>query len=154
LGAPRTKAEKQLAEFPDRCKEAGLRVTPQRLEVYRALVGTDEHPDAETLFGRVRERMPTVSLDTVYRTLASLEEHGLISRVEALGNRARFDANRDRHHHYVCRECGLVRDFYSEALNAFAPPRQVRGWGGVESVHVQLRGVCSECAKKRKGNRE
>ncbi|MDO8986952.1 MAG: transcriptional repressor, partial [Coriobacteriia bacterium] len=61
----------------------GLRLTHQRLEIVREIAGTDQHPDVERIYARVRERVPTVSLDTVYRTLAALVELGLVRRVVA-----------------------------------------------------------------------
>lgn len=126
-------------------RQAGVRVTPQREAIYREIVKTDEHPDAETIFKRIRERMPTVSLDTVYRTLNTLAENGLLSRVQVASGRVRFDANLDQHHHFVCGQCGLVRDFYSQQLDRFVVPPDVEEWGTVNSVHLQLRGVCSRC---------
>ena len=59
----------------ERCKEvlkaAGVRVTHQRLEIFREVASSTAHPDAETVFRGVRDRLPTVSLDTVYRTLVA-----------------------------------------------------------------------------------
>jgi len=63
----------------------------------------------------VRRRITAISLDTVYRTLRLFEGKRLLSRVSCSGDRARFDANTDRHHHFICTKCGGVRDFYSEA---------------------------------------
>ena len=63
------------------------------------------------VFEGVRERMPTVSLDTVYRTLWWLKDLGLITTLGSSRERTRFDANLSRHHHFVCVQCGLTRDF-------------------------------------------
>ena len=149
--APKPDLKHRMADFEARCRRAGIRMTPQRVEIYRELARTEAHPDTETVFKRVRKRMPTVSLDTVYRTLCVLEERGIISRVDALCNRARYDANSDTHHHFVCKQCGLVRDFYSEAADRFDPPAELRRWGKVDSVHVQVRGTCARCRSRRKG---
>jgi Fur family peroxide stress response transcriptional regulator len=135
----------RFARFATVCRDFGLRVTPQRVAVYREVARSKEHPDVETVFNRVRRQIPTLSLDTVYRTLSVLEEAGLVSRVETLSGPARFDANTTRHHHYVCTRCGLVRDFCSDELADFSPPREVVPWGTVDSVHVQLRGMCTRC---------
>ena len=148
--APGHDLKRRMADFEARCRRAGIRMTPQRLEIYRELARTEKHPDAETVFKRVRRRMPTVSLDTVYRTLCLFEERGIVSRVDVLCNRARYDANADRHHHFVCRQCGLVRDFYSEAADRFAPPAEVRGWGDLDAVLVQVRGTCTSCRRRGK----
>ena len=133
-------------------RDARLRVTPQRLAIYEEVARTDAHPDAERVFRHVRGRMPTVSLDTVYRTLAMLEEMGLVSRVEAGCERARFDANTDPHHHLICTRCGLVRDFQSETADQFAVPPGVEQWGRIDTVHIQVRGVCAGCIDRGQGD--
>jgi Fur family transcriptional regulator, peroxide stress response regulator len=120
-------------------------VTHQRLEILRELIATQEHPDAETIHRRVRQRLPTISLDTVYRTLRTLEEMGAISRVGSMQDRARFDAVTDRHHHFVCRGCGAISDFYSDELDRFPVPREVAEMGSVDWVYVELRGLCRQC---------
>jgi Fur family peroxide stress response transcriptional regulator len=98
----------------------------------------------------IRRRVLAISRDTVYRTLASLAEYGIVRKAEILFSKARYDANTDRHYHFVCTECGLVRDFYSEALNELPIPKTVTSLGRVESAHVQLRGICSVCACRRR----
>jgi len=120
-----------------------MRMTHQRMEIFHEVAQTEEHPDAETLFKRVRERMPTVSHDTVYRTLASLEDMGLVSRVDPVCGRARYDANCDTHHHFICKECGSISDVY---LNEEPPlPEGIENLGNAESLHLQIRGVCHNC---------
>lgn len=135
----------RLAAFMELCQRCGFKATPQRLEIFREVVRSDRHPDADWVCARVRERMPTVSADTVYRTLAFLEEHGLIRKLSILHGSARFDANVQQHHHFICTECGGTWDFYSEELDRFAPPSEVLALGEVESVRAELHGVCRAC---------
>ena len=149
----RRQIEKQVESFLASCRRHGIRVTHQRTEILRELASTEEHPDAETLYRRVRRRIPAMSLDTVYRTLRMLEYKGVISRVGSVRDKARFDANTDRHHHFVCCECGMIGDFYSDVLDRFPVPREVAEMGSVDGVYVELRGRCRKCqpgAKKRK----
>jgi Fur family transcriptional regulator, peroxide stress response regulator len=126
-------------------KASGVKLTPQRLEIFRELVQTDAHPDAETVFRAVQERMPTVSLDTVYRTLWMLHDLGLVTTLGPRRDSVRFDANLDRHHHYVCVRCGLVRDFVDDALNDLALADDVKQIGSVLGAHVEVRGICEAC---------
>ena len=147
------KTERSVAEFVDACRRQGVKATHQRTEILRELAGMTEHPDVETLYRRVRLRIPAISLDTVYRTLKLLEDKGIIARVGSMGDRARFDANMDRHHHFVCCECGMIGDFYSDVLDQFPVPREVAEMGCVDGVYVELRGRCRKCqreARKRK----
>ncbi|MEN8255817.1 MAG: Fur family transcriptional regulator [Verrucomicrobiota bacterium] len=135
--------EQRLEQLKEACREDGLRMTHQRMEIFRVVAQTEEHPGVETIFKRVREKLPTVSHDTVYRTLASLEGMGLVSRVDPAGSRARYDANRDIHHHFVCTKCGLISDLY---LNEEPPlPEGIENLGNAESLHLQVRGVCHNC---------
>jgi Fur family peroxide stress response transcriptional regulator len=131
--------------------EAGLKLTHQRLEILRTIAGDETHPDVETVYEAVRERVPTISLDTVYRTLATLTERGLITRVAFTAGPARYDANPARHHHFVCTRCGLVRDVEDEELDGIRPTREVTRHGRADAVTVQFRGVCAECQKKEAG---
>ncbi len=80
---------RRMERFVDACRGQGMKVTRQRMEVFRELAGTEEHPDAETLYQSVRERVPAISRDTVYRTLASLEGQGLVRKAEILFSKAR-----------------------------------------------------------------
>ena len=140
-----SKIERRVAEFVDACHRQGVKATHQRTEILRELVATQEHPDAETVYARVRQRIPAISLDTVYRTLKMLEDMGIITRVGSMRYRTRFDANTDRHHHFVCCECGMIVDFYSDVLDRFPVPREVAELGNVDWVHVELRGRCGKC---------
>lgn len=149
----RKQVNQRVADFAAACRRHRIKATHQRMEILRELASTGEHPDAETIYTRVRKRIPAISLDTVYRTLRMLEEKGVISRVPSTKDRARFDANMDRHHHFVCEACGKIADFTSAALDRFAPPPEAAALGRVESVHVELRGRCRKChsgAKKQK----
>jgi Fur family transcriptional regulator, peroxide stress response regulator len=141
--------DKRLADFLRLCRERGLKATHQRTEILRELACTDTHPHAESVYLSVRKRIPAISLDTVYRTLRMFEENGVIIRVASVQDRARFDANTERHHHFVCATCGFVGDFHSELLNRFTVPPEVTAIGQVDSVHVELRGHCVRCRKQR-----
>jgi Fur family peroxide stress response transcriptional regulator len=150
MAVPRAEVARRMQRLVDTCRREGLKVTHQRTEVFRELARTDEHPDAERIFRNVRRRVPAISRDTVYRTLSNLEELGLVRKAEILFNKGRYDANMDRHHHFVCTKCGLVRDFTSQAINDLPIPSGIASLGHVESTHVQLRGTCAACARRKR----
>ena len=141
--------KRRMQDFTAACRHAGLKLTHQRTEVFRELAKSDKHPDAETIHRRVRRRIPAVSLDTVYRSLILFEKLRLVHRVSALSPRARFDADGNPHQHFICSECGLVRDFHSSHVNAFKPPRKIRTWGDIYSVHLEARGLCAACLQRK-----
>jgi len=142
----------ELRQRMNRLKEAirrsGIKLTHQRMEIFRQVAASGDHPDAETIYQGVRARMPTVSLDTVYRTLWLLLDLGLITTVGPPRERARFDANTAPHHHFVCTKCGVARDFYCEEFNQLTIPDAVEALGQVERTHVQFRGPCSRCRQR------
>ncbi len=137
--------DRRVKDFVEACRREGVKATHQRTEILRELVGTGEHPDAEAIYRRVRERIPAISLDTVYRTLRMMEENGVITRVGPIKDRARFDANTDPHHHFVCTRCGLIGDFRHDFVGPFKPPVEVAEVGTFDDVRVELRGVCHAC---------
>ncbi|HLA39205.1 MAG TPA: Fur family transcriptional regulator [Candidatus Glassbacteria bacterium] len=135
----------RLDRFIQAARGAGLKLTHQRLEIFREIAATEEHPDVDTIFKRVRRRVPTISHDTVYRTFGFLEKEGQLDKVSLFSEKARYDSNLDRHHHFVCVKCGLVKDFFSSELDEFKVPAEVTGWGDVDRVYIELRGVCRSC---------
>jgi Fur family peroxide stress response transcriptional regulator len=146
--------KKRIAHFEQVCREAGVKVTHQRIEVFREVALRGDHPDAEAVFEAVRERIPSLSLDTVYRALWLITDLGLISTLGPPRERTRFDANLARHHHFVCSKCGSIHDFYSDRFNDLRPPNSVKAFGQIETTRVEVRGVCLDCAgKKRKTTR-
>jgi Fur family transcriptional regulator, peroxide stress response regulator len=154
MAVSRSELSRRVGRFTEACRRLGLKVTHQRTEIFREVAGSEEHPDAEAVYQRVRRRVTGISRDTVYRTLATLESEGLIRRAGILGGAARYDANADRHHHFVCKVCGRVKDFSSAALDDLPIPKTVEAFGRIEGAQVQVRGVCVVCARsKSKGRR-
>lgn len=134
-----------LAAFESACREAGLRLTHQRLEIFRELSQATDHPSAETLHQRLRRTIPTISLDTVYRTLATFSSHGLINKVETIESQARFEATTFRHHHLICSRCREIIDFQWPAIDEATLPEEVTPWGRVDTRNVVVYGVCKSC---------
>jgi len=142
--------ERRMTRFNEECRKSGAKLTHQRMEIFREVAQTCDHPDVEKVYQGVRERMPTISLDTVYRTLWWLKELGLITTLGPPRERTRFDANLNRHHHFVCVKCGLTRDFYSDKLDKLTLPESVQSIGQAETTQVEVKGVCLKCAAKEK----
>ncbi|MGD0844088.1 MAG: transcriptional repressor [Geobacteraceae bacterium] len=139
--------QEKLTAFESACREAGLRLTHQRLEIYRELAMADDHPSAEVLHQRLRRKIPTISLDTVYRTLATFESHGLISKVNTVESQARFEATGMRHHHLICRKCKEIMDFQWQLIDDATLPEEISRWGRIDNKNVVVYGVCSKCLK-------
>ncbi|MEZ5124747.1 MAG: Fur family transcriptional regulator [Thermoleophilia bacterium] len=145
---PVDEGERRVRALSEGIRAAGLRLTHQRLEVVRVLTADDTHPDVETIYRKVRTRMPTISLDTVYRTLSTFEDLGLLERVGVAPGPTRYDGNPRPHHHFVCRRCGLVRDLDEDSEQAASANPQTGALDTIESVHVEYRGLCAACAQQ------
>ena len=88
-----------LKNFRHTCRHHKLRVTPQRVLIYRELIKSEDHPSADVLYERISKHFPDMSFDTVYRTLTTFAEVGLIEQVEGFGAAMRFDHEMGEHHH-------------------------------------------------------
>ncbi|MFC1836605.1 Fur family transcriptional regulator [Thermodesulfobacteriota bacterium] len=135
----------QIRLFKKLCRENGVRITPQRLEIFLALLDRHDHPSAEDVFESVKVRLPTISLDTVYRTLGTFESHGLVLKLNLFDDKTRYDPNMHQHHHVVCTRCRNIMDFDWPDFDEAMLPSGTRRWGNVEIRQVQLRGICSDC---------
>jgi Fur family transcriptional regulator, peroxide stress response regulator len=131
--------------FARRCRAHGVRVTAQRLAVYRALAEDLSHPTADAIYRRLRGVMPSLSPATVYRVLESLERDGLLRRVSTTGGAGRFDANLAPHHHLICRVCGRMTDIHASTLAVGRVAARARPRFVVEDVDVRIVGRCETC---------
>jgi len=148
----RREVARRLLRFKDAARKAGVKLTHQRLEIFREVASSIEHPAVEVVFRAVQARLPTVSLDTVYRTLWMLEELGLVMTLGPRRGTVRFDANLRPHHHFVCIRCGLTRDFENPAFDALRVPGGVKQYGDVLGTRVEIRGVCRGCSRRAAGS--
>lgn len=90
------------------------RMTRQRTVILEELRRCPRHPSAEELFSTVKERVPRVSLGTIYRNLDMLVQAGKVRKLEIPGGCARYDGDLRPHHHAYCRKCGCVADVFTE----------------------------------------
>jgi Fur family peroxide stress response transcriptional regulator len=140
--------QERLDFFETACRTSGLKLTHQRREIYRGLLLAGDHPTAEALHQRLRQRMPTLSLDTVYRTLGTFARHGLVHKVETGESQARFEALGERHHHLICRQCQQITDFCWPSLDQIDLPEELRHWGDIDSRNLVVYGICRQCRAK------
>jgi Fur family peroxide stress response transcriptional regulator len=145
---PAVKLEPGLKRFVENCRRAGLKVTPQRMAVYKALVTSKEHPSAEMVLHRVRKIMPNVSLDTVNRTLLTLADIGSASLLEGSGEVRRYDGVAARHQHFKCVKCKKVFDFHYKPFDDIKVPASIGKKFRVLRKAVYLEGICDSCGIK------
>ena len=137
--------KEQMDTFRSKCHETGLKITPQRMAVYKALLESVEHPSAEVMFRQVRQTFPSISLDTVNRTLLTLSDVGAAFVVEGSGDAKRFDANLKNHQHFKCVKFKRNIDFHHEAFDRIDIPENLAGRFTVLRKTVYLEGYCDLC---------
>ena len=94
-----------------------LKVTPQRIAVYRALLQLNNHPDTDQIIAEVTEENPTISGGTIYKTLDTFAEKNIISRIKTDSGRMRFDHITENHHHLYDKSTDRIEDYSDEELN-------------------------------------
>jgi Fur family ferric uptake transcriptional regulator len=130
------------------------RNTRQRRLILQELKEFETHPTASEIYLRVRERLPKISLATVYRTLESLATMGVIRKLETIGPESRFDGNQEPHHHLRCRECGRFEDLHQ--MPPAVEENNLNDWNGwqILGIRVEYNGICPGCRDRQGKERE
>jgi len=139
--------KRKMDAFQARCRAAGLKVTPQRMAVYNILIQENEHPSAQAIFRKLRPVFPSISLDTVNRTLLTLTEIGVAFVVEGSGDARRYDGNLENHQHFKCVKCKRIIDFHHEPFDNVPVPKRISKRFTVLSKTVCFNGICDLCRK-------
>jgi Fur family peroxide stress response transcriptional regulator len=137
--------DEKIRRFTGLCRKTGLRVTPQRIEIYKELIKTDEHPSAEILYEKVKKAFPNISFDTVNRTLLTLNEIGAAFIVEGSGDVRRFDGGLEKHQHFKCTKCKRIVDFHHKPFDDIKVPASIGKRFTVLRKSIYLEGICDLC---------
>lgn len=133
-------------EFRTLCTTRCCKFTQQRFAIYSYVKGNRTHPDVNQIWENVRQTVPSITRESVFRILNELADFGVIGRLDKIIN-ARFDGNGTDHGHLICENCGAIFDFELPASLRKLPPFE-----GFIAKHTELRisGLCAQCAKKQK----
>ena len=131
-------------------KAKKLKVTPQRLAIYKVLYDTNSHPTAEDIYNALRKTHPTMSLATVYKTLDALKKSDLATELNIGDDSSRYDATVKSHPHMICYECGKVMDLHTSTLSEFKAKIQEETDFDILSEKVYFYGTCKECKNAQK----
>ena len=127
-------------ELEEALRSDGMRITRQRAALLKVLREADDHPDATELHRRAREVDDSVSLATVYRTLAVLEEQGVVSRLQFEGEAARFETAAKHHDHIIDLDTGEVTEFRNERIERLQ--QEIAAELGYELVRHRMELYC------------
>ena len=127
-----------------RFSNGDIRLTPQRISVYRYLLENRIHPTVETVYSALKMDNPSLSKTTIYNTVDTLTKAGLVRVVRTREGEARLDGNTENHGHFYCTNCEEVYDF---SLDGCLVPDSLDGFQ-MEEFDVLASGFCSTCKLK------
>ena len=128
--------------------EQGYRLTPQRMMVLSAIENSENHISAEEIYAQVVTKYPHVNISTVYRTLELLQQLGLVTETDLGGGRVRYHpADKGRHHHLICQECGAIIDLDESVLSSLKDVL-LRKYNFLADLrHLGIFGSCMKCSR-------
>ena len=109
--------------FRRRCKEQGLAFTFQRQVIYEAIVDSRGHPTPEVIYEQVTQRIPSISLGTVYKNVKTFLDSGVVKEVTLHHGSLRLESNMTPHHHLVCSSCKAIFDIEESAVEPVQLPK-------------------------------
>ena len=130
-----------------RLRDAGLRATGPRIAILAALEDDRRHPTAELLHETLVTHYPSLSLSTVYATLETFLQRGLVRRIAAPSGKLRVDGTAQDHDHAICRACSRVFDVHRDAIARPVPPRELPEGLRVMNLHIEYDVLCAACAR-------
>jgi Fe2+ or Zn2+ uptake regulation protein len=129
----------------ERLSDGGGRRTAARQAIVEAIVGAGSHVTADDIAQRVQRRFPSVNISTVYRTLDSLEELGVIDHVHLGHGRAVYHLTDEEHEHLVCEVCETVIELPASKLKPFLKSMEREHGFEVDRRHFAIVGKCRSC---------
>jgi Fur family peroxide stress response transcriptional regulator len=142
--------EYQASDLPiiEAFRKKGYKATPQRIAICRFALRNREHPSAQRVYGEVRALFPTVSLATVYKTLRTLSELGLIQELSFPQGQARFDSYMRPHINLLCMQCGKITDLDDAAAREIVERVASTAKFTTTGQRLDIYGICDKCRKK------
>jgi len=106
-----------LSDIRNKLNEKGLKITPQRIAVLKAIYDLNNHPTADMLIAHIKELHPNIAVGTVYKTLETFVQNGLITRVKTDKDIMHYDEVLDCHHHLYCSGSDRIEDYFDDELD-------------------------------------
>jgi Fur family peroxide stress response transcriptional regulator len=131
--------------FRDLCARHGIAVTHQRQVLYEVMQEMDGHPSPEEVYAHVRERIPSISLATVYKNLHLFIASGLLREVSLHHGSLRVECNSEPHHHLVCTRCRAILDIAEDELGISGKPHRLANGFLAQRFAVDVLGLCAAC---------
>jgi Fur family peroxide stress response transcriptional regulator len=134
-----------LEAFKKKCREFKLRITPQRIAIYKTIMNSAYHPITDMIYREVKKEFSNISFNTVHQTLLTFSELRLLDVVEGFGTPKRFDSNLNQHHHLYCELCGKIIDFDTRLYDELPVPQHLNDGFIITRKRVVISGICHDC---------
>jgi len=136
-----------LQQISEKFRQNKLKITPQRIAIYNALLERTDHPTAEVIYQEIQPQFPGISLSTVYNTLEMLCEKGLIQKVKTGRDNMRYDAIEQSHHHLYSAQTDRMEDYFDEELDQWLKEyfsrKHIKGFK-IQDIKLQITGIFEE----------
>ena len=142
-----------ITKYHEKLRERGIAPTNQRAHILKSLQTRTDHPDVEAVYASLRTELPSLSLDTVYRTLNMFSAKGLAKQLPLPTHRFRFEGNLHEHDHFLCTRCEVVVDVDCSELPHHQPPAAIKALGEVHAQERVYLGICNACAAREASKR-
>lgn len=138
--------EERLAQMLAKLKGRDFRLTPQRLAILTILAGSEEHPTVDEIYTEVRNKFPTTSIATVYKTIALLKELNEVLELGFPDGSNRYDGNRPYPHpHVICMKCRKILDPEIASVDQLSEEMKNKTGYTISSHRLDFFGLCPEC---------
>ncbi|MDI6714042.1 MAG: Fur family transcriptional regulator [Thermodesulfovibrio sp.] len=134
-----------LTNFYNICEKNKIKITPQRIEIFKELIKNNDHPSVTKIYQRVKKKYPNISFDTVNRTLQKFVEIGIARVVEDFEDFRRYDGFIENHHHFHCIKCHRIIDIYDEKFKEVEIPKTLRDRFNILESKIVFTGLCEKC---------
>lgn len=124
-------------------KDIGLKLTPQRLAIFKYLEGNIDHPTADKIYNDIKKDFSTMSLATVYKTLDTMKEKGYLQELTIDKDRKHYDPDTAQHHHLICIKCKKIVDIKKDF--SIEVPDEYKGSFELTGTNIEFYGICPEC---------
>jgi Fur family transcriptional regulator, peroxide stress response regulator len=131
--------------FRQICAEHGIAMTHQRQVLYEVMQGMEGHPSPEEVYARVKKKVPSISMATVYKNIHLFVESGVFRKMSLHHGSLRVEMNDELHHHLVCSKCKEISDIGEKELGLVSKRSRLPGGFLVERYAVDVIGLCAKC---------
>ena len=129
-------------------KEQNIRLTPQRLEIINILSKKDKHWTVDEIYQLLNEKMPSVSITTVYNNVHLFVELELVKEIQFGEGLSKYEWKKGDHYHIVCSICGEIVDIWYPTLREVEVFAKSISKFHISSHNLQFYGICDQCQKE------